>query len=541
MTRLSLKAPFSTSCEPFVCDSLQLINNLDNRQLIFMAKIIAIDDDRAVLHLINRAGEDLGWNVRGFTDPLEGLDAVRAGADVVLLDIFLPRTSGLQLFQQLRELDSRLPIIFITAEAGSDTAIEAMRLGAFDYLSKPLDIQQLRALVVKAFNTRQLMSVPVAVAVNREVPPSTGMEAFVGRSAQMLGVFKAIGQVAGQNITVLIRGESGTGKELVARALYQFGERSAASFMAVNCAALPDTLMESELFGHEKGAFTGADRRRIGKFEQCSGGTLFLDEVGDMSPLLQGKVLRILQDQKFERVGGNETIETDVRLIAATNRPLEEMVAAGHFRGDLFYRLNVITINLPPLRERKDDIPLLLQYFLTKVRHELKRTELEGISPDALDMLVEYPWPGNIRELQSIVRQAVVQARGPVIVPDFLPEIVLSKSSPRIPGDSNIAAKEYIPQRQLTSSFTSAAGDAAASIVSPDFRQFIDSRLAAGSQNLYAEAVELLERYLFTRVLDSTGGNQSRTAETLGITRGKVRDRISAFGISFDKTVSIED
>ena len=503
-----------------------------------MARIAAIDDDRAVLHIIRRAfeGQDIGVEV--CLTPKDGLDAVRSGVDVVLLDILMPEISGLDLFRQIQACDRRLPVIFITSEAGSESAIEAMRLGAFDYIAKPLDVEQLRQLVAKAINTRRLMSVPVAVAASQLNGPAPGLDEFIGRSAQMLQVFKAIGQVASQNMTVLIRGESGTGKELVARALYQFGERRGQTFMAVNCAALPDTLMESELFGHEKGAFTGADRRRIGKFEQCSGGTLFLDEVGDMSPLVQGKVLRLLQEQKFERVGGNETIETDVRLIAATNRPLEQMVAKGSFRGDLFYRLNVITINLPPLRERKEDIPLLLQYFLSKVRTELGRLDLEGISPDALQLLVDYRWPGNIRELQSVVRQSVVRTSGPVIVADFLPDAL------RGAADRQWEADE--PSYDSTNEQSAHDVNAGSSFVpfsktsAPDFRQFIDSRLAAGSQNLYAEAVEMLERYLFARVLQATGGNQSKSAEALGITRGKVRDRIAAFGISLDTKVSID-
>ncbi len=257
----------------------------------------------------------------------------------------------------------------------------------------------------------------------------------------MLSVFKAIGRVANQRIPVLIRGESGTGKELVARALVDNGNRADKPFMSINCAAIPEALLESELFGHERGAFTGADKRRIGRFEQCHGGTIFLDEIGDMSPLIQGKVLRLLQEQTFERVGSNEQIQTDVRIIAATHRPLEEMVKNGEFRQDLLYRLNSYTIQLPPLRERRDDIPALLEYFLRRAKADMGRTQLTGISKDALDLLLAYDWPGNIRELQSVVRQSLLNTTGPVVLRESLPEslqAVPTTSDRSQPNDSNV-------------------------------------------------------------------------------------------------------
>jgi two-component system nitrogen regulation response regulator GlnG len=480
-----------------------------------MGTILVVDDDRSTLHLIERSLErvEVKLSVLTARSAEEGLARAReVQPDVVLLDIMLPGASGLEVFQQFQELDRRLPVIYMTAGAGSQSAIEAIELGAYDYLAKPLHLDQLNELVLKALETRRMMSVPVALSADQ--PDAADVDLFVGRSSQILEVFKAIGRVAKQNVTVLIRGESGSGKELVARALYQHSDRASRPFMAVNCAALPDTLLESELFGHEKGSFTGADRRRIGKFEQCNGGTIFLDEVGDMSPLVQGKVLRLLQEQRFERVGGNETIETDVRLVAATNRDLEQMVDDGEFRADLFYRLNGVTIQLPPLRDRVDDIPLLLQHFLNRARLDLKKPEIEGISPDALEVLQRHDWPGNVRELQSVVRQAVLKATGPVIVPEFLPADV----GPRPLAD---------------------VADAESGLPDADLRGFIEQRLQCGSTNLYAEVVEMVERYLLTRVLQETGGNQKQAAEMLGITRGKVRDRIAAFEISVDKNVAI--
>ena len=365
-----------------------------------MQKVLVIDDDRAILHMIRHGLQQLGVEVITATSADEGLSLVTDKIGVVLLDLMLPRMSGLEVFQRIHAIDRRLPVIFITAGAGSETAIEAMQMGAYDYLAKPIDLVQLRELITKALETRRLMLVPVAVSVNKDESDANSGDLFIGRSPSMLEVFKSIGQVSRQNITVLIRGESGTGKELVARALYQFSDRASRPFMAVNCAALSDTLLESELFGHEKGSFTGADRRRIGKFEQCTGGTLFLDEVGDMSPLVQGKVLRLIQEQRFERVGGNDTIETDVRLIAATNRPLEQMVQKGIFRSDLFYRLNVMTISLPPLRQRKGDIPLLLEHYLTQVR---KDGTLPYLRPDGkTQVTIEYDGDKAIR-LDTVV------------------------------------------------------------------------------------------------------------------------------------------
>lgn len=434
--------------------------------------------------------------------------------DVVLLDISLPGRSGLEVFQQVQAFDRRLPVIFITNDASSETTIEAMQVGAYDFVVKPLDLPQLRTLVSKALETRRLMNVPVAISISDTLADEGDL--FVGRGPRMVEVFKSIGRVAAQNVTVLIRGESGTGKELVARALYHHSTRRDQPFMAVNCAALPDTLLESELFGHEKGAFTSADRRRIGKFEQCSGGTLFLDEVGDMSPLVQGKVLRLLQEQRFERIGGNETIQTDVRLIAATNQDLEMMVEAGEFRADLLYRLNGVTIFLPPLRKRPEDVPLLLQHYLTRASRDLNKTQIEGISPEALDILARYDWPGNVRELQSVVRQTVLQTTGPVVVPEFLPAEVRGT----ITGDER-SGLDGLPVS--------------------DLRAFVESQLRANATDLYAKTVEMMERFLFTRVLQATDGNQSRASEILGITRGKVRDRIAAFNIQLDKNVTIDE
>jgi two-component system nitrogen regulation response regulator GlnG len=326
-------------------------------------------------------------------------------------------------------------------------------------------------------------------------------------------VYKAVGRVARQDVTVLVLGESGTGKELVARAIYQHSKRADKPFLAINCAAIPEALLESELFGHEKGAFTGADRKRIGKFEQANGGTIFLDEVGEMTPITQAKILRLIQEQAFERVGGSETVRTDVRLLAATNANLEQMVEDGRFRKDLYFRLNVFSISLPPLRDRGEDVRLLVEHFLRQFGRELGKP-VADVAPEALAVLEAYPWPGNVRELQSVLKQSVLRMSGSVLLPDFLP------------------AQVHRPE---------ARASAAEPPVGFDWDQFVGGRIAGGSENLYAEAVERMEREVLVRVLKHTEGNQLRAARILGITRGSLRNKIRTLGISIARSVWSDD
>src|SRR6478672_6417497 len=387
-----------------------------------MANLLLIDDDPDLLpDQMRQVFPAPAHRVEIAPTGSEGLKRARdVRPDVILLDLRLPDQSGLDVLRQLRQIDARIPVVLVTVVRSADAAIEAMRQGAYDYLLKPLDLQKLDRVLSEALKVARLMREPAVVV---GTPPNDDQpgEAIVGSSPAMQEVYKAIGRVADQTFPVLITGASGTGKELVARAIYQHGPRAKAPFLALNCAAIPESLLESELFGHEKGAFTGADRRRIGKFEQCHGGTLFLDEVGDMPPALQGKVLRLLQDQQFERVGGNETIRTDVRLIAATHRDLKAWSEEGRFRPDLYYRLGVFTVHLPPLRERGDDLLMLVQYYLRRFSRELGR-EVRQVAPEAMTRLRGYSWPGNIRELQSVLKQALLQASGAVLLPAFLPE-----------------------------------------------------------------------------------------------------------------------
>ena len=470
-----------------------------------MSTLLIIDDERSALNKLGRIFREHGFTVLTAPSATEGLTLLaQQRPDVVLLDIGLPDQSGFETFQHIHGRDNRIPVIFITGEGTTETAIEAMKMGAYDYFVKPLQLQELAELVKRAASMSHLMRVPAAAP---EEPAPEPSYALVGGCHVMQEVYKTMGRVAPKDITVLVLGESGTGKELVARAIHQHSLRSGGPFLGINCSAIPETLLESELFGHEKGAFTGADRRRIGKFEQCAGGTLFLDEIGDMTPLTQTKTLRLLQEQQFERVGGNETVRTNVRLVAATNRNLEELVAAGQFRQDLYYRLSSFTITLPPLRERGEDLHVLVEYFLRRFNPELGKA-VQQIAPETMTILERYPWPGNIRELQNVLRQALLRATGPVLFPEFLPAFLRKeRETQSLPSSLEIAGLE----------------------------EFLDERMRAGSQNLYSEAVVLLERDLLTYVLNHTGGNQAQTARILGISRLSLRSKIRSHGIVIER------
>jgi DNA-binding NtrC family response regulator len=478
-----------------------------------MAHLLLIDDDPELLpEKVRHLFPSPAHRVEIASTGSEGLQCVAAATpDVILLDLRLPDQSGLQVLNQIRALDARIPVVFVTVSRSADSAIEAMRQGAYDYLLKPLDVQKLDRVINEAVKVARLMREPAIVT---ESPPEDDQqgEAIVGACPAMCEVYKAIGRVAAQDVPVLIAGESGTGKELVARAIYQHGPRAKAPFLAINCAAIPENLLESELFGHEKGAFTGADRRRIGKFEQCHGGTLFLDEIGDMPLALQAKMLRLLQEQAFERVGGNETIRTDVRLIAATHRDLSAWSAEGKFRPDLFYRLGVFTIHLPPLRERGDDLPVLTQHYVRRFSRELGR-DVRHVAPDAMTRLRGYAWPGNIRELQSVLKQALLQANGAVLLPDFLPELV---------GASGVAP--------TPKTATEPGGEVF--VIRP--------RIDFDARDLYAETHRQLDRLLLSRVLEHTGGNIQQAALLLGISRQTLRMKIRDLGLSMTRPSEVE-
>jgi two-component system nitrogen regulation response regulator GlnG len=473
-----------------------------------MASLLLIDDDPAFFRQVRRAFPTPHHRVAAVATGAAGIERIRASLpDVVLLGLLLPDQSGLALYEQIRGVDARIPVVFVTAAKRADAAIEAIKQGAFNYLHKPIDFQQLKEVVSAALDVARCLRLPVML--NDDTAEDGAEEALLGGSPAMLEACKAIGRVSGKDVPVLITGESGTGKELAARAVYQHSSRAMAPYLALNCAAIPENLLETELFGHEKGAFTGAHRRRLGKFEQCTGGTILLDEIGDMPLPLQAKILRVLQEQTFQRVGGNDIVHTDVRVLASTHRDLRALAAQGRFREDLFYRLAIVTIHLPPLRERGDDLPILARHFLGRYNREFGK-DVREIEPDAMARLRAYSWPGNVRELQSVLKQALLRASGRVLLSDFLPDL------PSVPVG-------------------------AAATTAPDLEVLINRLLARGSTDLYEETHREVDRLLLMRVLEHTKGNQRRAARMLGIARQTMRAKLRAVGFHVTHAVASDD
>lgn len=490
-------------------------------------QLLVVDDEPAILGLFEHIFAGSNIDVVSAKTAAAALEQIaKSSPDAVMLDVMLPDGDGLEAFERIKQVDSQLPVVIMTGGRDGLTAIKAMQQGAMDYLVKPLDVRSLNKVVRRALEVRRLMVEPVALATENAPVSSSSM---IGCSPAMQEVFKAIGRVAAKNISVLIRGESGTGKELVARAIFQNGLRKDRPFVAINCAAIPEALLESELFGHEKGAFTGADRKRIGKIEQCDGGTLFLDEIGDMEPPLQSKLLRVLQEKQFERVGGSETIEADVRILAATHQGIEEMCAQGKFREDLYYRLNGYTICLPPLRERAGDIELLIEYFRLTANQALDK-DIARVDPAAIEILKSYSWPGNVRQLQSVIHQAIVQSSGSVLLPDFLPRLG-SK------GEST-ATNERESETQPNEADTAVAMVAQLPESSAEsIGELIARHRTHHSPTLYDDVIEEVERQLIAEVLNDCGGNLTVAAKQLGITRTTVRSKINKLGIGIRRVV----
>jgi nitrogen regulation protein NR(I) len=429
----------------------------------------------------------------------EGLSAaVRQDYSLVLTDLKMPGMNGLELIRQLHAARPKLPIVLMTAHGTTETAIEATKLGACEYLTKPFEADALLDLVSSAVRSSMLMSERVELGQSQ-----ASAHMLIGQSQPMQNVFKEIGRVSATSVTVFIRGATGTGKELIARALYQHSPRSDKPFIAVNCATIPQTLLESELFGHERGAFTGAHSRRIGRFEQANGGTLFLDEIGDLDANTQAKLLRVLQERQVQRVGGDETIPVDVRLIAATHRDLEAAVQEKEFREDLYYRLSVVTIRVPSLSERPEDIPHLVRYFIQRYASELG-VDSPAIQAEAVTHLQNQPWPGNVRELENLVRQSMLLA-GPFPISLEHVEQVLARArrSSEAPKQSHTA---YVAE--------------------------LLARAQRGQiENAYWTMIEELEPELFTQAIQLAQGNQAKAARWLGITRLKMREKLSQLGL----------
>jgi len=437
--------------------------------------VLVVDDDPGVRESFRLTLED-HYDVIDVPDGPDALDAVRAShVDLVLLDIRLPEMDGIEVLERLKAIDEGIEVILVTAVKTVRTAVAAMKLGAFDYLTKPFEEDELLAVIARALEKRALER--EVTFLRGELARARDFDEIVGQHPAMQKIYRLIAQVARTTTTVLITGESGTGKELVARAIHRQGPRRDRSFVAVNPAAIAESLIESELFGHERGAFTGAHQRKLGRFELAQGGTLFLDEIATLKEELQIKLLRVLQEREIERVGGTHPIKIDVRIIAATNADLKDAVARGAFREDLYYRLNVVSIDVPPLAQRADDVPLLVEHFVHRYSRECNKP-VDGLSPEVLSALRDYEWPGNVRELQNVIERAVVLAEGPVIQLSDLPlDVLLPKHRERI------RTADHLPLKNATEEF---------------------------------------ERQIVLRVLERVGGNQSEAARILGLHRNTI-------------------
>ncbi len=476
-----------------------------------MGNILIVDDDFQLRQSFEKLLAAEGHMVRTAPSGEAALTTIQTSLpDLVIMDVRLPGMSGLEAFRSIHAIEPKLPVIVMTAYGTTETAIEATKLGAFEYVLKPFEIPDILALITQALEAGRFMRSRVELGG----APDAATDAIVGRSKPMQEVYKAIGRVAPTDATVLIRGDSGTGKELIARALYQHSLRSDKPFLVINCVAIPETLLESELFGYEKGAFTGAINRRVGKFEQAHGGTVFLDEIGDMPFSIQAKILRLLQEKSIERLGGREPIPVDVRIIAATNRDLEAALASGRFREDLYYRLKVVTLWLPPLRSRKGDIPLLAEYFLSRFARDLGMDN-PGLTEEAKVMLNNYQWPGNVRELGNAVQKALIFSRGYPIHPEDISRAIGSESAARDGDDHH--THEVI-------------------------RQWLRQALATGGgKNMFDAFMDRFASLLISEALDLTGGNRSRAAKLLGISRPTLLSKIERYRLKVETSVKLDN
>lgn len=475
-------------------------------------RVLVADDEESMRWVLSKALRKKGFTVDLARDGDEALRLIRSESyDLAILDIKMPGVNGLDLLDKVREFKSDLLVVIMTAEAGMKNAVEAMKRGAYDYLTKPFDLDVMDAIVEKA-NRAQEMTMQVSALKDELKEHYLLDKGIIGNSIAMREVYKTIGKVAPSDMTVLIQGESGTGKELIAKAIHCNSKRVVKPFIAMNCAAIPKELLETELFGHEKGSFTGASERKLGKFEQANGGTVFLDEIGDMPLDLQAKILRVLQERELTRTGGSQNISVDVRIVAATNQDLQQLVQQKLFREDLYYRLNVVPINLLPLRERREDILLLVDHFLQKTCAELD-VPLKKIDQQTLDRLAANSWPGNVRELENVIKRAVILSSDPLLTLEDFP--VLTSAGGAASGSNEDVSLEFLVDRKLRSSFVNV------------------EKLDSG--DLYNMVIEQVERPLIAFLLEKTRWNQVRAASILGINRNTLRKKISDLGIELKK------
>lgn len=469
--------------------------------------ILIIDDDDQIRISFQKLLTKEGYDVQSAASGEAGLILlIEQIPDVVILDIRLPGMNGLETLRRIHEIESRLPVIIMTAFGTTDTAIEAIKNGAFDYILKPFEIPDMLAVIEKALAASHFMRSPVDM---NGTPEQITRDAIIGRSPAMQEVYKAIGRVAPTDATVLIRGDSGTGKELVARAIYQHSQRAGKPFLVINCVAIPETLLESELFGYERGSFTGAAHRRVGKIEQAHGGTIFLDEIGDMPMSLQAKILRLLQEKSIERLGGRETIPVNVRILAATNRNLEKAILENRFREDLYYRLKVVSITLPPLAQRPGDIPILTTYFLARHVAAMGQNN-PGLTPDAQALLNSYSWPGNVRELANTIQKALIFNRGaPLSKEDISQALGLDISLPAAASDQAVI-RQWLRQELLNQQ----------------------------TDHVFDACMDRVAALLVMEALNLTDGNRSRAAKLLGLSRPTLHAKLEKYQITLETSAN---
>jgi len=468
------------------------------------ARILVADDESSIRWVLATALEESGYSVRQAESGTEALAALEKNPpDVAFIDLRMPGLDGLEVLRRARAAGIAAPIIIVTAQNTMDNAIEAMKQGAFDYVTKPFNVDEVRAIAARAAEMARISADPAELnsEVRQRYEPTV---ALIGKSAEMQEIYKTIGRVANTDATILIQGESGTGKDLIAKVLHYHSSRWTGPFVALNCSAIPRELLESELFGYERGAFTGATEQRPGKFEQAEGGTLLLDEIGDMPIELQAKMLRVLQEREVTRLGGTEVIPVSCRIIAATNQPLDRAVQQGRFREDLYFRLNVVPIRVPPLRDRADDIPSLIDFFLEKINAEMG-TDIRSISGAARERLIRHGWPGNVRELENTLIRSAVLAAGPMLMP----------------ADLSLATEPVATAPSADASLDELVCDKLTSLL----------RTAEADGDLHATVIEAIERPLIQLTLEKTGGNQLQAASILGINRNTLRKKISSLGI----------
>lgn len=502
--------------------------------------VLVIDDDDDLRYSLKRVLSARQYEVLEAASGEQGLEmAEKYNPKVILLDNRMGGMSGMEALQHLRGINPNAMIILMTAYGTTQTTIEAMKFGAFDYIMKPFDLKKILSLTESAMAASKDLDRTGQESTAASVSNEDIEGGIIGNSAAMQEVFKMIGQVAASDVTVMITGESGTGKELIARAIFQNSLRAQKPYIAVNCAAIPENLIESELFGHEKGAFTGATNQRIGKFELCDGGTIFLDEIGDMALTTQTKILRALQEGEIQRVGSSETLKVNVRMLAATNKPLEEMVREKTFREDLYYRLNVVRIQLPPLRERIEDVPQLIDFVLKRLARDSK-IGAKSISPEALTLLNRYDWPGNVRELENLIYRSAVIAQGEKILTKDLPSEVVDAIGPETkeadepkPGATDAkAVKDHTgPPAKGELSPEPVTGDPSNAGIGDFAKDPFDAAFRALLNSHGTNILEHAERALIARALDEVGGKQVKAAEILGMTRATLRKRIDQYNL----------